>query len=195
MGCLDGLTDSFTSDVCANPPVAGLEQTVKIVNLADIDKASVTFLTSDNIVIDNFVLTAPATAIELPGFKLSNNVSFTIAEKDNLPNSFVHNFSGVVTEFDAAARMNVRKLNADVRVVVIVENKFKGDSTTKNIAFEVYGYHAGMSLSADTTRSAVENNGTLQLSLSSVEGEEEPTEPLIWFDTDYATTKAAFDAL
>lgn len=191
---LDGLTDDFTGDVCVNPPQAGLETTVKIINLVDIDKAATnaTF-NADKTIMGELILLATKTAITLTGFKLSNNVAFTIAEKENLPNSFVHTFSGVVVEFNAAARLNIRKLNSDVRVCVVVENKFKG--TDDEIAFEVYGYNAGMSLGADTTRSVTENNGTLQLSLTSVEGEEEPHEPYIMFDTDYATTKAVFDAL
>jgi len=192
MGCLDGLSDNFVSDVCLRPPVAGLEKTVKIVNLEDIDKAAVTF-DVDGVIITNFELLATKVAIELPGFKLSNNAAFTIVEKENLPNSFSHNFNGVVTEFDAAARMNLRKLNADTRVVVLVENKFKG--AAKAIAFEVYGYNSGLTLGTDTTRSVNENNGVLSLSLVSAPGEEEPHEPYIWFDTDYATTKAAFDAI
>lgn len=172
--------------------MAGVEQTVMIVNYNDIDRAATVF-DADKDTITTLTLKAGKRAYELPGFKLSNNPGFTIVKKDIVPDAFSHNFSGVVMQFDKGARQNLRKLNADNRVVVIVENKFKGEDN--EYAFDVYGYNSGLALGGDTQRNLNENSGTLQLQLITVEGEEEPHEPYRWLDTDYATTKAAFDAL
>lgn len=190
--CLDGIDEEFVSDVCARPPIAGLTR-VKLINYDEIDR-TLTQFDADNLCITDLVMNVGYFSTEIPGFKQSNNVGFTIVEEENLPNGFSHNYSGVVFEMTKEARQNIRKLNADNRVVIVVENKFKGINNT--LAYEIFGYNVGLTLSADTTRSSNENKGTLQLSLITPDGEPEPHEPYLFLVNDsYTDTTTAFDAL
>lgn len=190
--CLLGIAADFTGDVCTDPPQAGLEQVLYLLNYDDIDRGATTFNANKN-TCTALVRKAGKIGYKLPGFKQSNSVGWTIVPKELAPDAYSHNLSGVIHHFTADARDNINRINADNRVVAVVEKKFKGPSL--GLAFEIYGYDSGLGLGGDTNFNVNENSGAVILQLITVENEEEPRLPYIWLETDYNTTKTAFDAL
>lgn len=189
--CIGAITADFTVD-CSKLPFAGLETVAKIINLDDLDKAASTFAPGSNITLNSIVLKAGKSAYKLEGFKKSNNAKFSLVKKENLNDSFSHSVMGTVFQMTPTVKEQLKNMTVGGRVVIIVENKYKG--VTQEDAFEVYGFDAGMELS-ETSRELNANNGVTAIAFASVKDQEEPAPPYTYFDTDYATTKAAFDAL
>ena len=189
--CITKLTSGFTAD-CDNLPIAGLEADVTVLNFEDIDR-TLTTLNADKTLITALTMNTGTNGYKWEGFKQSNVAGFETVERDNLPDGFKHRLSGVIYKLSADARKELNALARGARLVIIVERKFKGGAT-QDCAFEVYGYDSGMEL-AEGTMVTNENAGTVQLTVETPDGEEEPNVPYLFFDTDYATTKAAVDAL
>ena len=79
------------------------------------------------------------------------------------------------------------------KVVAVVENLDKTDEAT----FEVYGVDVGLEVMTLTRIAAdLETGGSFSLNLMTPDDAgKEPKLPATWFITDYATTKAAVEAL
>ncbi len=189
INCENILTADIQRD-CNNNPVAGLEVNVLIFNLADVDKSSVTFDTTTDLKMTNFQLKTGKTAYLLDGVK-SNTFSFAFElVKSDYANSYKHTFSGVIVNPTVENKKAVEILAGGGKFGVILEKKWKGQNSGN--AFEVLGYDNGLEGSTLTYNSK-ENNGTILFELASEEGMEEPRLPYTLIETDYATTKTAFD--
>ena len=75
-------------------------------------------------------------------------------------------------------------------MVAIVEKKWKG--TDNENAFKVFGLVHGLEIS-ELTDNSRENDGTSVITLSTPAGFKEPKVPHQLLETDYDTTKTAFD--
>jgi len=187
--CTGALTANITYD-CANAPVGGIEQSVKLINQADIDYAETTFSSTNPALITSLVLKADAQAYTLTGVKQTNGKSWELVKKDNAPDKFMHAFSGVILNPSAANKLQASALAQGSRYVVVVEQKWKGVNSAD--AFEVLGIRAGLEIATMTNNSA-ENDNTIVLTLASASGFEEPNMAATLLETDYATTLLAFN--
>lgn len=188
--CLTGIDGNIIAD-CNDMPFAGLETNVRLVNRNDIDFAGTT-RNADKTVCSDFVLKSGKTAFTLVGFKKSNDAGFKLVKKDAINDGWEHELKGVAYNRKPDTLDQLNKLCKGNKIVAIVEYKHKGATNAE--AFMIYGLDSGLELQ-EATHSANTNNGTISLRLASVKDEEEPNVPCVFLDTDYATTKTAFDAL
>lgn len=188
--CLTGIDGNIVAD-CNDMPFSGLEANVRLVNRNDIDYSATTF-NGDRTICTDFVLKSGKVAYTLVGFKKSNDAGFKLVKKDAINDGFEHELKGVAYNRKPDTLDQINKLCKGNKIVAIVEYKHKGGTNTE--AFMIYGINAGLELQ-EATHAANSNNGTISLRLASTKDEEEPNVPCIFLDTDYATTKAVFDAL
>lgn len=190
MACEGLITADILFD-CANPSVGGLEVDVLLINAEDINIATTAVSNSNKVLLTNLALKATKTAFKLQGVKQINGTSYELVKKEFGPDKFKHMFTGVILNPSAANKLQATHLSEGGKYVVVVEQKWKGASNAD--AFQVYGLKSGLELMTLTYNSK-ENDGTISFTLESTEGFEEPTVPMTLLETDYATTKTAFDA-
>lgn len=188
--CLEGIDGDIIAD-CNDMPFSGLETNVRLVNRQDIDYSTTTF-NADKTICTNFALLPGKEAFTLVGFKKSNDAGFKLVKKDAVNDGFEHELKGVAFNRKPETLDQINKLCKGNKIVAAVEYKHKGSTQTE--AFMIYGVNSGLELQ-EATHSANSNNGTISLRLASTKDEEEPNVPCVFLDTDYATTKAVFDAL
>lgn len=190
MAC-DGL---LTSDIlfdCDNAPKGGIEVDVLLVNREDIDIDAVTFDASNKLLMTNFQLKSGKTGYLLQGVKQIQSAAAELVKKETSVDAFKHIFNGVILNFSAANKLEIQSMAEGASIVAIIELKWKGASNAD--AFQVLGYDAGLELNT-LAWNTNENDGTVSIELSSVDGFEEPKMVMTLLETDYATTKTAFDA-
>jgi hypothetical protein len=190
MAC-DGL---ITADIlydCDNSPVGGLETDVLLFNVDDIDISAITFDAANGDIVTNFQLLTGKTGFLLQGVKQINTASSELIKKEFSSDKHKHVFNGVVLNVTAANKQQVNIMAEGSKYVAIIDRKFKGAANAE--AFLILGLESGLELLTAVWNSN-ENDGVLQFSLESTEGFEEPKLPNTLLETDYATTKAAFDA-
>jgi hypothetical protein len=191
--CTGKITAGFTVD-CNFLPVAGLTANAVLINFEDIDRGATTKSTTpgSQLVMTNLQLKPGTTGYLFTGIKQSNGKSYEFVPVDNLPGRFSHSFTGRIFNPSAANKEQLRNLALGAKYVMIVEQLWKGEDNEE--AFEVLGFDAGLILSEATNNSAEDSN-TISIVLSSEEGIEEPNPPYNLLETDYPTTKTAFDNL
>jgi hypothetical protein len=190
MACEGLITADILFD-CNNPSVGGLEADVLLINENDIDIAALAVDGTNKIKLTNLALKAGKTAFLLQGVKQINGTSYELVKKEFGPDKFKHMFAGVILNPSAANKLQATFLSEGGKYIVVVEQKWKGANNAD--AFQVYGLRSGLELMTMTANSK-ENDGTISFTLESTEGYEEPTLPMTLLETDYATTKTAFDA-
>jgi hypothetical protein len=185
---------------CNNKSVGGIFQTIKLVNLCDIQdnladftvsadssptcSHSITSFTGD--VADLNAITATA----LPNKQLMN-AGFTSNNTD-YGTYFTHNIQLFSQGMSEASVCNIKALGNGAEVVAFVHQKNTGVDNLE--AFWVYGWKNGLKL-GEITFSTSENNGNILIPLTSVEPDLEPQPPLRLLFNDYATTKTFFESL
>jgi len=190
MTCTGLLGGDILAD-CDNAPVGGIEVNVLLFNRLDIDKTATTFDGANKLLITNFQLLSGKTGFLLEGVKQINGLSEELVKKETGPDAFKHLLSAMVINPSVANRKELQNLSEGASVAAMVELKWKGVSQAE--AFILGGFEAGLELNV-LTRNTKENDGSITFELSSVDGFEEPKQTLTVLETDYATTKAAFDA-
>lgn len=189
MACEGILTEDILFD-CDNPTTPGIEVNIMLINQSDIDDTLTTVDPTDKLVITNLALKAAKSAIILQGIKQINSASTELVKKDVSTDKWRHVFTGVALSLNKATKTALQEMSEGAKLVAVVETKSKGAANAD--AFHVLGRKMGLELNT-ATWSTAENDGTFQFELSSTEGYEEPTVPHTLLETDYATTKAAFD--
>lgn len=189
MACTEDITADILLD-CDNPPVAGLEVNVLIVNKKDIDTSATTFDGANRTLMTNFQLLSGDKGFKIQGIKQSNTKNYSLVVKENLHDKWLHQFNGVIFKPDAANKLQLSNLSKDGRYVVVVEQLWKGANNES--AFEVLGYNVGLKLT-ESVNNSVENDNGITLVLASESNYEETEVPYTLLETDYATTKTAFD--
>jgi hypothetical protein len=201
-GCTD-VCAKLVADMaydCNNKSTGGIYQTIKLVNICDIvDNLADFTVNSTTGATCSHTITAfagdPAdlnavTANALPNKQLMF-AGFSSSDTD-YGTYFTHNiqlFSQGMTE---ASICNIKALGNGAEVVAFVHQKNMGADNEE--AFWVYGFNNGLKL-GEVTFSTSENSGNILIPLTSKEPDLETQPPLRVLFSDYATTKAFFDAL
>jgi len=185
MACTGKIVDDIVSN-CDTQGIGGLEAVAYLINRVDFEP---TFdVTNGNLI------TAVATAIGTKAYKLTGSAKGLEAGHDRVKeegfaDSFTHYFSFKQFEVDSDALLNVDSLDD---LVVIVEAKNKPSDADGT--FIAYGVRSGLHVTTDTKRFNT-TNGARSLELATNSGEGERYSQYNVLDTDYATTKAALDAI
>lgn len=187
--CEGVLTDDILFD-CENSPIGGLEVNVVLINSRDINRTTTVTSPDNKIVLTALELLAGKVGYFIQGVKQVQGASAELVKKETGPDKHKHVFSGVALNFSAANKLQLQQMSEGSQYVAVVELKWKGAESKD--AFQVLGLRSGLELNVMTWNTK-ENDGTVQIELSSVDGYEEPTIPLTLLETSYALTKTAFD--
>jgi len=190
LNCEDKLSADIIKD-CDNKPVAGLEVNAVLINFDDIDKATSTLDGTNDLVITNLSTLSGTSGFSLEGIKQTNGASFELVKKEDTFDAFKHLFAGVILAPSATNKKALAEVASGGRYVVVVEKKWKG--ADQDDAFEVLGWDVGLVISTVVWNSK-EADAVIKFELASEDGFEEPEMTRNNLETDYATTKTAFDA-
>jgi hypothetical protein len=182
MACTNLISKAITNS-CDTIPIAGMEAKGWLFN-----RSEVTFTldgTTPNLVTA-LTMEALKTSFPITAIKKENNAGFDVVTGDNIPDTYTHYFSFQPYERDAASILNFDSMGD---VVLIAE--LKGEKTEGT--FVVFGLEAGLFKSSGTQR-VNDNNGIPTYEFSSLDGQGERYSRYIFWDTDYATSKASLIA-
>lgn len=185
MSCITGIAKNITSD-CTTSLSGGLEVEAWVFNRAELTP---TYDGTQLNLITSLAMVGAATGFKLKGIKKLLNAGHDVVVAEDRPDKFAHFFSFQAFEILAEDITNVDNIND---VVVFVELKDKND--TGEGVFVCYGLKKGLWKTTDTQR-ANDLNGARNIELKSLAGQEEPFSRYIYLDNDYATTRAALEAL
>ena len=160
----EGLIDADILFDCDNSPVGGLETDVLLFNEADIDLDAITYDAANKDIVTNFQLLSGKTGFLLEGVKQINSASSELVKKEFSSDKHKHVFNGVVLNVSAANKKQINSMAEGTKYVAIIDRKYKGAANVEAFLIE------------------------------STENYEEPRLPNTLLETDYPTTKAAFDA-
>ena len=173
---------------CDESSSAGLETNVVIIARSDIDYATSVYDTVTG-TITNLATNSGSTGYLLEGIKQNFGASSELVPKETSLDKHKHLFSGVVLSPSAENKRSLNDMGDDLYIVV-VEKMYKG--VDDKDAFEILGWENGLRISSMVWNSQ-EDDGIVKFEVSSVEGHEEKVLPVNLIETDYATTKIAFD--
>lgn len=184
--CLGSLAANIDKD-CDNPRVTGYESIAIIINREDIDWASITTDSTNKRIIKTLSLVSGA---GIKPYVIYNprpnpspfNGTQTEYSQDN------NNYSKILQFYfegiGAGASMDVVEPLKNGSYVAILQRKdHRGDGS-----FQILGYESGLVATAQVLN---EETGYWLMTM----GTNESSAEVSFFNTDYATTKAAFDAL
>lgn len=190
INCDEKLTGAIAKN-CDEKPQAGIEVNVVIINMDDIDYASSTFDGTNDLLITNLATKSGTQGYFIEGIKQTQGASFELVKKEEGFDGFKHKFEGVILEPSVENKQRLSELSAGGRFIVVVEKKWKG--VDDEDAFEVLGWNSGMEIET-VIWNTKEADGIIKFSLASVDGFEETRMTYNNLETDFATTKVAFDA-
>lgn len=189
LNCEEKLTADIQKD-CDNKPKGGIEVDVVIINFDDIDKATSTLDGTNDLIITNLSTFSGTSGFSLEGVKQINGVAYELIKNEEGFDKFVHTFAGVILAPSAANKKSLAEISSGGRYLVVVEKKWKGIDQAD--AFEVLGWDVGMVISTNVYNSK-EADGVIKFELASEANFEEPEMTRNNLETNYATTKTAFD--
>lgn len=180
-----GITINADYD-CANPPIAGVEERLVLMNFEDI--ASFTVDGTNPSIITAFTLVAGKQAYSFQGVRNSLVPEQHYTPGRFSPSQYDHVVNFLVWEFTQAQKDNLEAM-AIKKQVAIIQN---ADQT-----FEVYGIRNGLELTQnDRLPGDQDTGGGYSLILKTSDNEaKEPKLPRSFFSTDFATTKDLVDDL
>jgi hypothetical protein len=187
LNCEEKLTADILKD-CDNKASGGIEVNVVLINFDDIDKA--TSVTDANGVITNLSTKSGTSGFFVEGVKQVQGASAELVKKEDGFDKYTHLFSGVVLSPSAENKKSLSEIASGSSYVAVIEKKWKGDA--QEDAFEVLGWDVGLVIST-VVWNTKESDGVIKFELASEEGFEEPELPRNNLETNYATTKLAFD--
>lgn len=182
--CSALLAENIASD-CDNPRVAGYEQVGLIFNKEEIDYSALVVDASN----PRIIKTIAAKSGKKP-FVVYNNKNNPLpfngtqtafnADNDRYDKTLQFYVEGIGGENAADV---IEPLKGGDYVVILQRKDHRGDGS-----FQVFGYQAGLKASEQVQD---EDTGYWLITMNC----SEPSAEVAYFDTDYATTKAAFDTL
>ncbi|MGD2113417.1 MAG: hypothetical protein PVG07_00080 [Acidobacteriota bacterium] len=188
MACANKVTADILFD-CADAPKKGIDGgKAVLINWDDIDRAASTVNGS---IVTDLVLKSGTSGISISWYKDLASANSSFAPNTEDVDGFLQNFLCrlATTTAEHAERANELKQG---RFVVVYESKYKG--VDLDDAFKVRGWDCGLKLS-EMTENTLENSGSILFTLATEEGDVEQYPYNIFLETDYATSKASFDAL
>ena len=186
--CTGKITADFVLD-CDFLPVGGLTTNAILINFDDIDRSTTTISGTNRLLMTNLALKATKTGYLFTGVKQTNSKSYALVPKDTNVDKFSHTFKGSIFNPSVENKLQAANLALGSKYVVVIEQLWKGENNKD--AFEVLGYQSGLILT-ELTNGSTENDNTILITLSSLDGYEEPSLPHNLLETDYATTATAF---
>jgi hypothetical protein len=189
LNCEDKLSANIQID-CDNKPVGGIEVNVVAIPYDDIDKAASTVNATNDLLLDSIVCKSGTQGYTIEAVKQAQGASFEMVKKEESFDMYKHTFSGVCLNPSAANKKSLDSLASGIRYVFVVEKKWKGVGQAD--AFEVLGWDVGMVIS-EMNWNTKEADGIIRFVLASEDGYEEPSMTRNVLETDYATTKTAFE--
>lgn len=184
MSCIQGITANIINDCGVNSPIGGVEEILYAFNAED-----VTFtysLTNSSLITDIAVATGKQ-GYNIEGYKKTTNIKTTLVVSDILPEMYTHDVELTIWGIDATTVKQLKELN---KIVLVVERKNKG--VAGNGAFVVLGVNGSGLIKSSLTSDANADSGVWKLSLTATEQE---APQYIFYDTNYATSKATLDGL
>lgn len=195
MATCDALIGRDITPNCTNPLVMGLEDAAIIINRDDVDFDSCTFDSTNKNQLKTLVLKTGKRGYTITQLGQSFSGTGSAMVKGTYKNRFDNTFNFLISDNDTRVKEDIINL-ANGSFLVVFENKHKNLSkatTPGDSIFEVMGFDAG--LKAETIEELKydeETQGGWLISLKET-GSGRPA--LGWFNTNIATTRAAFDAL
>jgi len=182
--CL-GITVNAEYD-CVNPPIAGVEERLVLMNFKDI--ASFTVQSANPSIIEGFTLKAGTQAYSFQGIRNSLVPEQHYAPGRFSANSYEHMVNFLVWDFTQVQKDNLEGMAIE-KQVAIVQNADK--------TFDVYGIRNGLEVTTnDRLPGDQDTGGGYQIVLKTSENEaKEPKLPRTFFKTDFAATLALVDDL
>jgi len=171
---------------CDVKPVAGYEPKAWAFNRGDISALTLD-VTTTNLITAITLLAGGKQAWSVTAVKKEMNAGFDLATADNTPDSYPHFWAFQPFEKDAAS---IKNFDDMTNLMIVVE--MKGQKTEGT--FIALGAETGLYKSSGTQRGN-DNSGLPAYEFQSLEGQGERYSRFIFWDTDYATTKAALVAL
>ena len=169
----------------------GMESDGVIINRDDIDFSQTVFNSTNPNIIETLVLKTGKS-----GYLVNQlgNTPFTgtqsTLEVGTYRNTWTHTIPIVILNNGPAVAMNVIDGLANGTFVLILRNKFKG---TGDSEFQVYGYTQGLVASEGTNdKYSDDTDGGWIITLQETGAR---MSAMFFWDTDYATTEAAYQAL
>jgi hypothetical protein len=194
MTLCSGITSGAINQNCdanGNGLITGAAETIMIYNFNEISLADFTFDVTDTNRVTAITNPSGVQAYAFTGFRRTNKPSYELVPGTvSVGYNHILNFS--VLESTYAQKENLMRLNTGYTIAVIENLDQSGDNT-----FEIYGSKVGLEVITNLRDiDDVENGAGFQINLQTGENvSKEPLMPLTFFETDYATTKALFDAL
>lgn len=186
--CIKAVTADMLA-VCDDAPKKGVDSGMGVlINVEDIDLAGSTFAGAQ---ITDLVLKAGKSGFKVEWFKdLASGEGAYVPSTEDL-DGFSHTFRTrlATSSNEAAERANELKNGT---FVMVYETKYKGVDSED--AFKVAGWGQGLRLS-ELTYNTTENSAALLFALATEEGDFEQYPYHTVLETDYDTTKSAFDTL
>ena len=185
-----GLTTNIATD-CNKPRIKGYEQIGLLILKSDIDMTATTVSSSNPRIIDNLALKSTKTAAVVYNSKknpLPFNGTQTVYNRDadQYDKTVQFYYEGI----GGAAALAVVEPLKDGDYVLILERKHKVSAGTGS--FQVFGWQKGLSAGNEGGAQVQdEETGYWLMTMTT----QEPYAEIEWLNTNYATTKAAFDAL
>jgi len=177
---------------CLTPLVPGVKQRLILFNLEDIDTVAYS-ATPPTSLIELITLVTTKQAFAFEGIKRSLNPQYAFIPQ-TVSVGYDHQVDFLVFDVSQEQKDNLEAMALGKLVAVVENNNSPGNA---NSVFEVYGLGVGMEIITMTRIPGdLETTGAFSLSLKTSDNEgKEPKMPQSWFDTDYATTKAAVETL
>lgn len=185
-----GLTTNIATD-CDEPRIKGYEQIGLLILKSDIDLTATTVSGSNARIIDNLALIEGKTAAvvynskknPLPFNGTSTTYNRDVDQYDKVAQFYYEGIGG-------ASAIGVVEPLKDGDYLLILERKHK--TTAGAGTFQVFGWQKGLSAGNEGGAQVQdEETGYWLMTMTT----QEPYAEIEWLDTNYATTKAAFDAL
>lgn len=189
LNCEEKLTADIVKD-CDNKPKAGIEVNAVFINFDDIDKGTSTLDVTNDLIITSLSTLSSTSGYTLEGIKQVNGASFELVKKEDNFDMYKHLFAGVILAPSAANKLLLKQIASGGRYVVVIEKKWKGVDQAD--AFEVLGWDSGLEI-ATVVWNTKESDGVIKFEVASADGYEEDEMTRNLLETDYATTKTAFE--
>ncbi|MBP0904852.1 hypothetical protein ACFSKN_04705 [Mariniflexile gromovii] len=188
MACNNKLTDDILQS-CDDLPRKGLKgSSAVIINYDDIDFTSTT---SSGATVSSLTLQSGKTGYKLEWFKELGNAGAVYAPNSEDIDGFTASFASRLTTNSTENSERANEIKNGL-FVMVVRTKYVGNDGLDE--FKIYGFENGLRLS-EMTHNTNENSAGFAFTLSTEEGAVEQYPYYTFLETDYATSKASYDAL
>lgn len=182
--CLGVITDSIDQD-CNNQRVPGYEDIALIFNRSDIDWTAVTYDATNKRIVKSIAMATGKTPFVVYNPRVNpapfNGTNSTFNSDNNRYDKTVQCYYEGIG--GGAALTVVEPLKAGSYVMLLQRKDHRGDGS-----FQLVGFESGLKATAQVQD---EETGYWLMTMTT----NEPSADVSFFDTDYATTKTAFDTL